>query len=340
VHKRLIAALVGILLLLSASGYAVQIKKYAGEFMAGGVGGRALGMGGAYVAVTGDVTFGYWNPAGLSTIRFPEFSLMHARRFGGVVNYDYFGAAMPLSRRETIGLNVVRLAVDDIPITALPRPDLPLDASYTNEQGETLSNRPFVERTVNDAEYAMYLSYARLQNGRFAWGANAKMVHKGTGDNSAWGVGFDIGAIWLPWRSLRLGANFQDFTTTLLAWDTGERELISPTLKVGAAYPFAIRPLKSRLLIAADTDLRMEGRKIAAQAHLGEISADFHLGAEWIFRNAVAFRLGSDTGHFSAGAGLRLPRLDVDYAFLKHDELDNSHRISLRLRIEERKARK
>jgi len=44
------------------------IGKYAGEFMAIGVGGRANGMGGAYVAVTNDVTSGYWNPAGLARI--------------------------------------------------------------------------------------------------------------------------------------------------------------------------------------------------------------------------------------------------------------------------------
>jgi hypothetical protein len=340
VSKQIKAASFAILILCATAGYGAEIKKYAGEFMASGVGGRALGMGGAYVAVTGDVTFGYWNPAGLSTLRYPELGFMHARRFGGVVNYDYLGGALPVSRRETIGINLVRLAVDDIPITALPRPDLPLDAVYTNESGETLNNRPYEVRSVSDAEYALYLSYARMQMGRFAWGASAKLVHKGVGDNSAWGAGFDIGMIWLPWRSLRVGANLQDFTTTLLAWDTGERELVSPTLKAGVAYPFIIRALKSRLLLAADADLRMEGRKIAAQSHLGPLSADYHLGAEWVLRNIVALRAGSDMGYFSAGAGLRLPRLDLDYAFLKHDQLDNSHRISLRVRIEERKARK
>jgi len=340
VVKRCSISLTGIFLFLATFTQAAEIRKYAGEFMAGGVGARALGMGGAYAAVTGDVTFGYWNPAGLSTIRYPELGFMHARRFGGVVNYDYVGGAMPITRRETIGINMVRLAVDDIPVTALPRPDLPLDATYTDDKGNTLSNRPYQVRSVNDAEYAFYLSYARMQTGRFAWGASAKLVHKGVGDNTAWGAGFDIGAIWLPWRSLRLGANLQDFTTTLLAWDTGERELVSPTLKVGGAYPFMIRPLKSRLLLAADADLRMEGRKLAAQAHYGPVSADFHLGAEWVFHNIASLRLGSDTGYLSAGAGLRLPRIDVDYAFLKHDQLDNSHRISLRVRIEERKARK
>jgi len=340
VIKRIFPSLTGILLLLITFARGAEIRKYAGEFMAGGVGARALGMGGAYVAVTGDVTFGYWNPAGLSSIRYPELGFMHARRFGGVVNYDYFGGALPVTRRETIGVNVVRLAVDDIPITALPRPDLPLDATYTDGKGNTLSNRPYQVRTVNDAEYAVYLSYARMQTGRFAWGASAKLVHKGVGDNAAWGAGFDLGAIWLPWRSLRLGANLQDFTTTLLAWDTGERELVSPTLKLGGAYPFIFRPLKSRLLLAADADLRLEGRKLAAQAHYGPMSADFHLGAEWVFHNIASVRIGSDTGCLSAGAGLRLPRIDVDYAFLKHDQLDNSHRISLRVRIEERKARK
>lgn len=336
-RNKAIPAIVILLILHSALLHAAAVRKYAGEFMANGVGGRALGMGGAYVAVTGDATFGYWNPAGLSTIRFPELGAMHARSFGGVVNYDYLGAAMPLNRRETIGLNLVRLAVDDIPITALPRPDLPLDATYLNDSGETLRNQPYMVRSVNDGEYAFYLSYARLQSGRFAWGASAKMVHKNTGVSSAWGAGFDFGAIWLPWHSLRLGVNLQDISTTLLAWDTGERELIAPTCKIGAAWPFSFRRLRSRLLLAADSDLRFEGRKTAAQMHAGRMSGDFHLGAEWLFRGTLALRAGSDTGHLSAGAGLRLPRLDIDYAFLKHDALENSHRISVRLRLEEKR---
>src|SRR5271167_1887126 len=51
--------------------------KYAGEFIAIGVGGRALGLGGAYAALANDVTAGYWNPAGLSDLAYPQFILMH-----------------------------------------------------------------------------------------------------------------------------------------------------------------------------------------------------------------------------------------------------------------------
>jgi len=55
----------------STSNAQTVIAKYAGEFMALGVGGRALGMGGAFVAVANDVTSGYYNPAGLANINYP-----------------------------------------------------------------------------------------------------------------------------------------------------------------------------------------------------------------------------------------------------------------------------
>jgi hypothetical protein len=47
-------------------------NKYAGEFLAIGVGGRPLGMGGAYVSMVSDVTAGYWNPGALARIDYPQ----------------------------------------------------------------------------------------------------------------------------------------------------------------------------------------------------------------------------------------------------------------------------
>ncbi len=42
--------------------------KYAADWLSYGAGARALGMGGAYVAVADDATAAYWNPAGLPAI--------------------------------------------------------------------------------------------------------------------------------------------------------------------------------------------------------------------------------------------------------------------------------
>ena len=319
-----------------------EIAKYAGEFISTGVGARALGMGGAYVATGGDVTYGYWNPAGLSKIDYPEIAAMHSERFAGVVNYDYLALGLPFRERESFALSVIRLGIDDIPISAIPRSDLATDATFTDENGNIKVNGPYVDRFVSDAEYAFFLSYARNYSRTFSYGVNAKFLRKGVGDNSAWGVGFDIGVLWNPWRKLFLGANFQDVTTTLLAWDTGRKELLSPTLKTGIAYPFSIPMIKSRILLAADIDTRFENREEAAQFSAGPMSFDLRLGGELLIREVIALRFGrDDLGNVTAGAGLVLPRLDVDYAFSQHPELSETHRISLRIRIEEERfARK
>jgi hypothetical protein len=318
--------------------FSAEIAKYAGEFISTGVGARALGMGGAYVATGGDVTYGYWNPAGLSELNFPELAAMHSERFAGVVNYDYLAFALPFRQTETFALSAIRLGVDDIPISAIPRADLQPDEQFEDDQGNLRVNRPYVDRYVSDAEYAFYLSYAKMVNRTFSYGANAKFVRKGVGDNSAWGIGFDIGAIWNPWRQLLVGANFQDATTTLLAWNTGRKELIAPTLKSGISYPFSLPFLQSRLLLAGDADIRFEGREGAAQLHAGAVSLDFRLGGEISFYDIVALRLGrDDLGNFTAGAGIILSRLNIDYAFMQHTDLEDTHRISLRIRLEEKR---
>ncbi len=336
--NKLLVSIITIVSLASIS-TAAEIAKYAGEFISTGVGARALGMGGAYVAVGGDVTHGYWNPAGLGRINYPELAAMHSERFAGIVNYDYLAFALPFRKTESLALSVIRLGVDDIPISAIPRADLATDATYTDDDGNIKVNRPYVDKYVSDAEYAFYLSYAKRSSRRFSYGVNAKFLRKGVGDNSAWGLGFDIGVLWNPWRQLMLGANFQDVTTTLLAWDTGRKELISPTLKTGLAYPFELSFLKSRLLLAADVDTRFEGREgEATQFSAGPASFDVRLGGEIMFRNVIALRVGrDDIGNITAGAGLVLPRLDVDYAFMQHSQLKNTHRISLRIRLEEKR---
>lgn len=335
VKYKIVLPVLFIYFIFANSAFSIGIAKYAGEFLSMGVGARSLGMGSAYVALGGDVTYGYWNPAGLANIQYPEISAMHSRRFGGIVNYDYAGFAMPFRGNASLGLNLIRVAVDDIPIPVLPRPDLGLDQSYTDENGNIVSNRPYVDRYVNNADYAIFLSYARQKSRAFAYGANAKFIRRGVGDNSAWGIGFDIGALWRPVDKLTLGANFQDVTTTLLAWDTGTQELISPTLKTGFGYSIDLGFISSTLLIAGDTDIRFENRKFASQLNAGPVSFDFHAGTELLVHNLIALRVGDDLGNLTAGAGIRLPRLDIDYAFLSNDDFKVTHRVSLRLRIEE-----
>lgn len=318
------------------------VAKYAGEFISLGVGGRALGMGGASVALANDVTAGYWNPAGLAQINYPQFTLMHDEQFANLVNYDYGAVAIPFGSNSSLGLSVIRLGVDDIPNTA--------SAGINGITGDPLSNPgdpnfridPNKVTYFNAADWAFYFTYAKKQSDDFSYGVNVKVIRRELDNASATGIGLDVGLWYTPFDNVQLGANLQDITTTFLAWSTGRNELISPTMKVGSAY--FIEAFGGRFAPAIDFDVRFENRQYASMAHLGPVSLDLHSGLEYQFKSLVALRIGySDVKQLTMGAGVRLPKLNIDYSFAKFDatnQLGNTHRISLMFTLEAEQFRR
>ncbi|HEX3072908.1 MAG TPA: PorV/PorQ family protein [Ignavibacteriales bacterium] len=314
------------------------ISKYAGEFLNIGVGGRALGMGGAFAAVSDDITAAYWNPAGLANINYPQFSLMHAEQLGNLVNYNYGAAAMPFGSDMSFGISLIRVAVDDIPDTR--------NAWIDRTTGEVIydPNDPngVIDPTkvtyFNNADYALYLTAAKRHSDKLSYGASVKLIMRSLAEYDAYGIGFDIGAIYSPIDKLFIGANIQDITTTLVAWDTGRNELISPTVKVGAAY--MVKALGLDILPAIDIDTRFENRRSSAEFNWGPISYDLHFGFEASYKNVVAVRAGyNEIKQYTLGAGLKLPKLNIDYSFAQFTEselerLPDTHRISLILTLE------
>ena len=129
-----------------------QFRKYSNEFLNIGAGARGLAMGGSQVASVNDGTAGYWNPAGLVGVKdHPEIDLMHAEYFAGIGKYDFGSIALPIqNNKRTIGVSILRFAVDDIPNTLfLVQPDGSIDyGSITS---------------FSSADYAMLFSFA--QNG-------------------------------------------------------------------------------------------------------------------------------------------------------------------------------
>jgi hypothetical protein len=310
------------LLLIGLAPEAFAFAKYGGEFLATGIGARALGMGGAFVSVADDATAGYWNPAGMIFVERREIVFMHSERFGDLVNYDAGSFVQQLGtaneNRAAFGFSFVRTGIDDI--------------GYTELDSTTL--RPYVSRWVSNAEWGFFFSYGRLWKSWAAVGGSAKILRKSIGDDSALGIGFDVGTLLRPWRRLSVGINVQDATTTFLAWKK-ETETILPTVKFGVSYPFHVPSIGGRLTLAADLDARFEGRKYATAYWLGDASADLRLGLEYSFRERLALRLGqerSGENAFAAGAGFRIPfggnALSLDYAFLTNADLDDTHRVS------------
>lgn len=338
-------------LLAPAASAQTTVVKYGAEFLASGVGARALGMGGAYVAHADDVTAGYWNVAGLDALTAPEGAYMHAERFNGAVSFDYAAVAYPLSDRSTVGVSFVRSAVDDIantldaydPATGLPRPDAADRITY-----------------FSAADNALFLSYARHMSDRLSLGATAKVVRRGVGEfASAWGYSLDVGAQ-LDLGHVRLGLNLQDATSMVQAWSVdqskfeqvdaesrpvGLTEIVLPVARLGAATTASLSD-DVGLTLAADLDLGFDGQK-ANVFNAGDVSFRPRVGGEMTFRDLLAFRAGvadvTTNERFgtqltpTVGAGVNLGALSVDYGFGDFgglaSELGYAHRVSLAYRF-------
>lgn len=318
-----------------------EVGKYAGEFLSLGVGGRALGMGGAYVAVAEDVTAGYWNPAGLGRMNYPQISLMHEEHFGSLVNYNYAAVAIPYHNDMSFGISAIRLSIDGIPDTRNALIDRQTGLSITDPTNVNWGLDYSKITEFSNTDWAFFLTFAKRQSENFYWGANVKFIRRDIAEFGATGIGFDVGAIYTPYENFTVGANIMDVTTTLLSWDTGLNELISPTAKIGAAYVLNI--LWGKFTPAVDFDVRFENRRSASNFNVGPVSFDARFGVEYNFKNIVALRGGyNDVNQFTIGAGVKLPKLNIDYTFATFNEsetegLPDTHRISLILTLEEPK---
>ena len=94
----------------------------AGAYLKMGVGARALGMGGAFVAVSDDATASYWNPAGLAKLQKDQASFMHAK-LKLDRNFDFINYVKKQGENQAIAFSVIRFGVDNIPETRIWRFD-------------------------------------------------------------------------------------------------------------------------------------------------------------------------------------------------------------------------
>lgn len=325
-----------------------EAAKYAGAFMENGGGARALGMGGAFTAVASDASTTFWNPAGLGRFTNNEVLVMHSERFGDLVDRTFAGAVVPVnmslfgSQTGALGFTVIRLGIDDIPFTEHLFDRLDTDGDNVVDQAELYEIlRPDLQNQIrykSNQEFAAMLSYGE-RRGNWYLGGTLKVVHQNVGDYSSIGIGADLGALRPGLLGpIDFGLKLQDITTTYLSWSTGTNEVIAPAVVPAFAYRVSLPSAAMDLVLASSFECRFENRGEADQWSTGSLSVNSHWGAELGFSERVfvrgGFDSGFDTADITAGAGLLLGPMMVDYAYagdvLDIDEV--THRISLGVR--------
>lgn len=318
------AVLAAILLAGLGSGPA-QAAKYAAEFLRIGAGARALGMGAAVTAQIDDASAVYWNPAAIIDVRRAELVLMHAEQFSDLADYDFAGYVQKLPGTGSVGFGLVRFGVSDILITADAYEDT--NGNHQYDWGEPIDESRFY--LDSDTEYGLFFAFARPVRSNLALGGSLKLVRQDLPGHASFGIGTDVGALWTPRPSLRVGARLADATTTQLYWDTGRRETVTPSLFLGVAWRHALPAQHIDLALAGDLALTFDGRETASTFAVGStLGGDPRIGLEAGYRRLFAARVGWQESGVTAGAGFRLSGFGVDYAFVPHEDLGSSHRVS------------
>ena len=321
---------------------AQDAPKYSNEFLAIGVGARALGMGSAYTSAVNDVTAGYWNPAGLLGVQGDlQVGAMHSEYFAGIAKYDYIGIAKPIDSMSTIGVTFIRFGIDNIPNTI----DL-IDPSGNIDYDRIT--------TFSSADHAFLISYARRMGiPGLRIGGNVKVIYRRVGEFAqAWGFGLDAGAQY-DRDQWRFSAVARDITSTFNAWSysldqrtvdvfeqTGNEipensvEVTLPRLMLGVAREFKFGS-KFDLIAALDLENTFDGRRNTL-IKTDLISADPRIGIELGYAGVIYVRTGlsyfqyvegiNDVEQLSMqpniGLGIKIKSVSLDYALT--DIGDNS----------------
>ncbi len=169
----------------------------AATFLEIGVGARPMGMGGAYAAVSNDVSGLYWNPAGLAWTSNLEIEATHNSWLLGS-SHDFVGLVVPVpALNSTLGVSFLTLGFGDQPVRTVDRP---------GGTGETYDAR----------DLAIGVSYAYRLTDRFAFGVTAKYISQRIWFESGSAFAVDLGIFYAtPLEGLRLGISMSNFGTSL-----------------------------------------------------------------------------------------------------------------------------
>ncbi len=174
-----------------------KVGTTAAQFLKIGAGARALGMGGAYAAVSDDIYAAYWNPAGIARASAnTQVTFNHAEWLADV-SYDFAAASLSLSELGSVFVTVTSLGV-------------PEDKVRTEEFPEGDG------RYWDASSLAIGVGYAKNLTDRFSIGFHAKYLQENIWNSSSNGFALDVGTYYItPFNDLVIGASISNFGTKM-----------------------------------------------------------------------------------------------------------------------------
>lgn len=314
-----------------------KVGTTAGQFLKLGVGARAISLGATYVADAGDLSALYWNAAGLSQLTGSAVQIANTQYLADV-SYNYAAFGTSLDGIGTIAASIIMLDSGEMEVRTIERPE------GTGERFDVQN-------------MALQLSYGRALTDRFSIGSTVKYIREQVWHSAADAVAIDFGVLFTtPYDALKLGASISNFGPKM---QMSGRDIIfsedpDPTNEGNAEVvnsqfltdKFDL-PLLFRIGLAWDAfdtaDHRF--RIVTDAAHPNDNSEYVNFGAEYSFRDLIAFRGGyrnlfEEDGEkgltYGVGLNVRIDRslrVRFDYAYADFGRLDATHWFTLDLQF-------
>jgi len=264
------------------------------QFLKIGVGPKACALGEAFVGLANDPSTLCWNPAGLTQLK--DIEILATYNFWLLdMSYQNLLASFNTSF-GSFGISIGYSSSGNI-------------SKFENFQkiGE-----------YNAYDAVLNIGYG-LEFNHLSVGIGIKYIHQKIEDYSASGFGVDLGLLYkLPDESI-----FRNFQFGFAVQNLGPKikfiektEALPLNFKLGTSYKIG------SFLFALDANKPIDNK--------------FHLngGSEFEFQNVVFIRAGYNTSNsYSAGIGIKWNIFSVDYSFTPYKDIDNSHRISIKLSL-------
>jgi hypothetical protein len=314
-----------------------KVGTTAAQFLGISVGARSLGMGGAAVASSNDVSSLYYNPGALAQVHKTEVLASTTDWLVGT-KFNWLGAMIDIDGSNAIGISVTQLAYGDDIVTTEDNPE---------GTGERWSAQ----------DIAVALSYARNLTDRFSIGGSAKYISQSIWNESASTFAFDVGLLFVTgFHDMRLGMSIANFGGNLQMEGRDLRKIIvidesnAGSNKLNLANlvtdPWPI-PLIFRVGGAMDI-VKEENMVFTVECDAQRPTDNMevvNVGAEVTLLNLISLRGGykslfqkeSEEG-LTLGVGLKYDQpgfmgLEVNYAYQQFGKFGNLNTISVALRF-------
>lgn len=273
-----------------------------------GFSAKMMGLAGAGgAAFPEDPSSFTWNPAGMQVVQHSSMELSQTTVAFGT-QYHFIGFTYPTLNTGSFGIGISRIGTGDIP---------------------HIKNIQNVPVSLGDFGYywgKLSLAYSFPLWKYLSTGATFDIHRQEMGDilsNNGFGINF--GAHFGSYRAtgfLRdfyLGLSMSNVISRMTLQE--ESQTIPKRTRIGLAKGIYLRNNTDRLMLLADM-LSMEHR-----------DPRYMFGAEYRMGQSIFLRGGTDQGRFAMGFGLRLYRLQIDYATTEFSDaptvFERNHRFSL-----------